>query len=110
MEKREARRIARELTQEERARLGRYREEIAHELPDLQARDQMRKDAREETTLSGELRRAIHANPLSLTEIAARSGITPLVLDEFLTGERTLRSDVIDRLANVVAFELNRVR
>lgn len=70
----------------------------------------MRRDAREKTTLSSELRRAIHASSLSLTEIAARSGITLLILDEFLTGERTLQSDVIDRLANVVAFELNRVR
>ena len=87
-----------------------YRQQIAQELPDLQARDQMRNEAQSETTLSGELRRAIHASELSLAEIAARVGITPLVLDEFLTGERTLRSDVIDRLAGVLGYELNRVQ
>ena len=37
-------------------------------------------------------------------------GGTPLVLDEFLTGERTLRSDVIDRLAGALGYELNRVQ
>jgi len=31
-------------------------------------------------------------------------------LDEFLTGERTLRSDVIDRLAGALGYELNRVQ
>ena len=87
-----------------------YRQQIAQDLPDLQARDQMRNEARNETTLSGELRRAIHTSELSLAEIAARVGITPLVLDEFLTGERTLRSDVIDRLAGVLGCELNRVQ
>jgi plasmid maintenance system antidote protein VapI len=89
--------------------LEKYREQIARELPDLQARDQMRKDAREEGTLSGELRRAIHASELSLAEVAARVAVSPILLDDFLTGERTLRSDVIDRLATVLGCELNRV-
>ena len=105
-----AKRITRELTVSERERLEKYREQIARELPDLQARDQMRKDAREEGTLSGELRRAIHASELSLAEVAARVAVSPILLDDFLTGERTLRSDVIDRLATVLGCELNRVR
>jgi hypothetical protein len=109
MNERPAKRIHRELTPSEVERLEKYRGQIARELPDLQARDQMRKDARDETTLSGELRRAIHASALSLGEIAARVGITPVVLDDFLTGERTLRSDVIDRLAGVLGWEVNRV-
>jgi transcriptional regulator with XRE-family HTH domain len=109
MDRREARRITRELTPAEKKRLETYREQIAGELSDLEARDQMRKDAREEHTLSGELRRAIHRSELSLAEIATRSGITPIVLDDFLTGERTLRSDVMDRLAGVLGCELNRV-
>ena len=29
-----------------------------------------------------------------------------MVLDGFLTGERTLRSDVMDRLARVLGYEL----
>ena len=80
-----AKRITRELTPAETARLEKYRKQIAAELPDLQARDQMRKDARAESTLSGDMRRAIHESDLSLAEIAARTGITPIMLDDFLT-------------------------
>lgn len=103
-------RITRELTPPEQERLKRQRELIAQELPDLNQRDQMRKEAQEELTLSGELRRAIHASNLPLATIASQSGITPLMLDEFLTGERTLRSDVMDRLATVLGFRFQPVR
>jgi transcriptional regulator with XRE-family HTH domain len=102
----QARRVTRELTPEEQSRLCRYREQIASELPDLAERDRLRKEAREEATLSGELRRAIHGSPLSLSTVAERAGISPLALDEFLTGERTLRSDVLDRLAGVLGYVL----
>jgi hypothetical protein len=94
------------LTPEEQDRLCRYREQVASELPDLVERDRMRKEASKEATLSGELRRAIHGSSLSLSRIAERVGISPLVLDEFLTGERTLRSDVLDRLASVLGYVL----
>jgi hypothetical protein len=110
MNQREAKRVSRELTAGEEERLTAYRAQVARELPDLVLRDQMRKDAREEPTLSGELRRAIHASSLSLTEIAAQAGMTPIVLDDFLTGERTLRSDVLDRLASVLGCALSRVK
>jgi len=110
MNERRAKRTTRELTAPERERLREYRERIAGELPDLLARDQMRKDAREETTLSGELRRAVHVSDLSLAEIAVRVGVAPILLDDFLTGERTLRSDVMDRLASVLGCELSRTR
>jgi hypothetical protein len=108
MLQRRATRISRELTPAEQQRLAEYREQIAKELPELEARDQMRKDARREATLSGELRRAIHASDLSLAEIATRADITPIMLDDFLTGERTLRSDVIDRLTIALGYELSR--
>lgn len=103
---RSAKRITRELTEEEKKRLVQSREQIAQELPDLQVRDQMRKDARDEATLSGDLRRSIHASDLSLLEIATQAGITPIMLDDFLTGERTLRSDVMDRIANVLGYRV----
>src|SRR5690348_8267324 len=96
---RQARRISRPLTAAAKKRLGRERAQIASELPELAQRDQMRKEAREETTLSGELRRAVHTSDLTLSHIAAKVGIKLLLLDDFLTGERTLRSDVMDRLA-----------
>ena len=70
----------------------------------------MRKEAREEATLTGELRRAIQESELSLATIAAQAGVTPSMLDDFLTGERTLRSDVLDRLVAVLGCELSRVR
>ncbi|HKI31737.1 MAG TPA: hypothetical protein VKA46_07705 [Gemmataceae bacterium] len=102
----QAQRVTRELTPEEQARLRRHREQIAAELPELAERDRMRQEAREEATLSGELRRAVHSSPLSLSTIAQRAGISPLSLDEFLTGERTLRSDVLDRVASVLGYVL----
>ena len=80
------------------------RAQIASELPDLIERDRMRLEARSEPTLSGEFRRAIHGSSLSLSIIAQRAEIPALLLDEFLTGERNLRSDVLDRLANVLGF------
>src|SRR4051794_2353105 len=105
---RQARRLSRPLTDAEQARLREQRAQIAAELPDLARRDQMRKEAREEATLSGELRRAVHASDFSLTELAAGAAIPPLLLDDFLTGERTLRSDVLDRLAEVLGYKLSR--
>ena len=107
MKNRKARRIARALTPQQRASLRRNRRRIADELPDLAARNQMRKEASDEPTLSGELRRAMHASPLSLAVIAAQAGIPPLALDEFLTGERTLRSDVLDRLTRSLGLVLS---
>ena len=99
-------RIAGQLTTEQQAKLHRNRRRIARELPELQARDQMRREASEERTLTGDLRRIIHASPLSLADIAAKVQIPILPLDEFLTGERTLRSDVLDRLASSMGLEL----
>jgi transcriptional regulator with XRE-family HTH domain len=102
MDRPETRRVKRELSTGEAERRTQHRAQIARELPEMIARDQMRKEAREESTLSGELRRTIDACELSIATIAARVGVTPDTLDEFLTGERTLRSDVLDRLARVL--------
>lgn len=91
-----------EPTAEQRARLQRQREQVAAELPELMQLDRMRKEARDEPTLSGAVRRAVHESELSLKVIAERAGLPPVALDEFLTGERTLRSDVLDRLAAIL--------
>lgn len=98
-----ARRITRELTPAEREQVARHRQKISAELPDLIERDRMRGKPHE-ATLSGKL--AVHRSEHSLGTIAACVGITPLDLDEFLTGERTLRSDVIDRLAAALGYAL----
>lgn len=102
-----AHRATGELTPEQQNRLPVLRAQIASELPDLVERDRMRQEARSEPTLSGKCRRAIHDSSLSLSIIAQRADIPPLLLDEFLTGERNLRSDVLDRLANVLGFVLH---
>jgi hypothetical protein len=106
MSERQPRRVSRPLTEAEKERLASHRAQIAAELPDLVARDQLRKEARDEPTLSAELRRAIHKCDMPLSKIAAQAGIPPLHLDEFLTGERTLRSDVMDRLAQALGLNL----
>jgi transcriptional regulator with XRE-family HTH domain len=82
------------------------RESIAKELPDLIARDQLRKAAREERSISGAVRDAIHRSDLPLQAIATKAGLSPVELDEFLTGERTLRSDTLDRLAAVIGYQV----
>ncbi len=86
--------------------MRRVREQVAQELPDLIRTDQLRKTAAEEDTFSGALRRAIHRHDLSLTQIAPQCGISVEDLDEFLTGERTLGSDIIDRLAALLGCTL----
>ena len=59
MSESQIRRVTRQLTEAEQARLRQQRAMIANELPDLVARDQLRKDARDEPTLSGDLNAAI---------------------------------------------------
>jgi hypothetical protein len=96
------------LLPDEQARLAELRADMAAELPDLVARNHLRHEAAAEATLSGELRRAVHASTTPLAALAQQVGVTPLVLDEFLTGERTLRSDVLDRLAQALGYQLQK--
>ena len=91
------------LTEAERARLNSLRNQIQAELPDLVVRNQLRADAREEPTLSGALRKAVYESHRPLHQIARDAGIEPTLLDEFLTGERNLLSDAMNRLAKAVA-------
>ena len=104
--KREARQTFRKLTPAEQQRLETLRQEVAQELPELIRRDRQRKQASEAETPSGILRRAIHESEQTLTQIANQAGIEPLQLDDFLTGESTLPSDAIDRLAKVLDCRL----
>ena len=99
-------RPAKTLTPEHQVRIAKAREQIAAELPDLIARERRMREAAEENTFSGELRRAIHTGERDLIELAQIVGITPTQLSEFLTCERTLRSDVLDRLVAAVGAHL----
>lgn len=78
------------------------RELIAEELPELTQRDARMQEAAAENTLSGHLRRAIHRSRRPLRDIAHESGISTILLCGFLEGERTLRSDVLDRLTQAL--------
>ena len=91
-------------------RLRMLRESIAKELPILIARDQLRKAAREDRSISGAVRDVIHRSDLPLQAIATKAGLSPVEVDEFLTGERTLRSDILDHLAAVTQKQAAAVR
>jgi hypothetical protein len=99
-------RIARTLTAAQKRRIKKARELVAKELPDLIRRNQLAHDARREKTFSGALRKAIHEFPLSPMKIAERVEISWSDLDDFLTGEKTLPSDAIDRLIKLLKLEL----
>jgi hypothetical protein len=100
------RRIQGTLTLAQQRRVAKARKLIAAELPELVRRNQMRHDARKEKTLSGALRRAVHAFRLSPMKIAERGNIPWADFSRFLTGEKTLPSDAVDRLVKVLKLRL----
>jgi len=55
-------------------------------------------DAAAEPSVSGQLRRAVHASGRPLSQIAKAVGVEPRHLGEWLEGQRTLRSDILDRI------------
>src|SRR5205814_5408052 len=87
--------------------LRRDREKIVAELPHLKERGQRLDEAAAENSLSGHLRRAIHQSGRPLKKIAANVGIDVFVLCDFLEGTATLRSDVLDRLAQAVGATIH---
>ena len=87
--------------------LRRDREKIAAELPELLERGQRLEEAAAENSLCGHLRRAIHHSRRPLKKIAAEAGIDASLLCDFLEGTRTLRSDVLDRLAQAVGVTIH---
>ena len=95
-----------QLTKEQLRQLRKDRERIAKELPDLVAKHQRICDAAEEQSHSGALRRAIHASKFLLDDLADRAETDLDTLDAFLTGERPLTSDVIDRLTKILKLKL----
>ncbi len=84
------------------ATMKRDRDLIAQELPDLMQRHDRMVEAAAEDTLCGHLRQVIHKSHKSLDSIAASVGITTEMLCDFLEGERSLRGDVLDRLAKAI--------
>jgi cyanate lyase len=88
-----------------------YCDQIEQDLPELReealrAQQEMRAAAMREPTVSGQLRRAIAESGLDHRELAAKTGISPKALAEFLIGAAALRSDEIDQLASLLHHEL----
>ena len=100
------RRIHGELSPAQQRRLEKARQEAARELPGLVERNQMRSEARKEKSFSGLLRRAVHQFPLSPMKIAEQAKIEWTDFSGFMTGEKPLPSDAIDRLVKVVKLKL----
>src|SRR5438132_1703650 len=90
------------LTTAQLKQLRKDRAKIAGELPELAAKQQRLSAAAQEPTHSGALRRAVHASRILLDELADRAGIDLDTLEAFLLGDRTLTSDIIDRLTNIL--------
>ncbi len=100
------RRIHGTLSVAQQRRMKKLRALIAEELPELVRRNQLAHTARMEKSLSGVLRRAVHRSPLSPQKIAVKAGVGWADLDDFLTGEKALPSDALDRIARVVKLKL----
>src|SRR5262245_27053810 len=97
---------AKSIPEERVEQLPRDREKIAAELPELLERGQRLDEAAAENSLCGHLRRAIHRSGQPLKKVAAEIGLDVFVLCDFLEGTRTLRSDVLDRLAQAVGAKV----
>ncbi len=79
---------------------------IAEELPELIAKHQRIRDAAEERSHSGALRRAIHSSKILLHDLASRADTDIKTLDDFLTSKQPLNSEIIDRLTKILKLKL----
>ena len=57
-------------------------------------------------SLGAALKRAIEASDLTVYEIAKRAGVSQIVISRFLSGERDIRLETADRLAEVLGLKL----
>ncbi len=89
------------------ATMKRDRELIGEELPELAERNARMQQAAAEDTLCGHLRRAIHQSRRPLRDLAGEAGISTTVLCDFLEGEKTLPSNVLDRLTQGVGVTIS---
>src|ERR1700686_3459205 len=110
MKKRNKRQIVDKLPNGLMKEIRRSQALIAKELPELIKKGQRLHDAKQEPTLSGALRRAIHSSKILLPDLADRALTDMDTLDAFLTGERPLTSDIIDRLTKLLKLELRSAR
>ena len=109
MQKKTPRRIVDRLDAALMKNLRRSRALIAKELPELIEKDQRLSDAMRERTTSGALRRAIHSSKILLPDLADRAQTDMATLAAFLTGDRPLASDIIDRLTKILKLRLTAI-
>jgi len=95
-----------ELTPEQLTRLKQARREVEKELPELLEQERKLNLAQAEPSLSGQLRRAIQSSGVPLPVLATRTNSDVTELGAFLRGDSPLPSNVIDRLAKELGFEL----
>src|SRR5581483_8100131 len=67
--------------------IERIEQQVNAELPEILERQRRKQIAREEQSVSGELRRAVHDSNLRYPQIARLSGVSMEELDDFMTGE-----------------------
>src|SRR6266851_7069924 len=106
MSKKKPHRVASKLDDALMRKVRRSRALIAKELPALIEKDQSMCDAMRERSPSSALRRAIHSSRILLPDLADRVQIDMDTLDAFLTGDRPLTSDTIDRLSRILKLKL----
>lgn len=107
----ESPRLTRPASAEEVAKFRRYREQIAEDLPELrrqakQVEAEMRESVMLDSTVSGQLRRAVFESRIEPRELAAQTGLSPKLLAEFLVGTAALDSRDVDKLAAFLKHEL----
>lgn len=94
------------ISTERQERIVRDCKAIEAELPELEKGHARMQEAKQENSICGELRRAIHRSGRLVREIATEAGIPSQQLVEFLEGARTLRSDVLERILQAVSAEV----
>lgn len=72
------------------------------ELAEMTERWERMCEAAAEPSLSGQLRRAVHDSGLQLKQVATAIGLDPIVLADWMEGTRSLRSELLDRIALAV--------
>ena len=93
------------LTPAQKRKIRQMRKQIASEMPDS-ATPRQKSDRVQINSFCGQLRRALHAFPMSSEAIAKKAGIGWFGLNEFVTREKSLTSDVFDRLFRVLGLKV----
>jgi ribosome-binding protein aMBF1 (putative translation factor) len=103
MEKRKIERVfrTRRLTAAEAAKDDAIRRQVEAEFPPAQPACRTAAGS-----LSESLREAIQRSGKSAYQIAKAANVSPIVVSRFLSGERDIRMETADRLAEVLALKL----